>query len=372
MSHQRSDEERFGGLTWGQRGNLVLDCTLEDALIPVVDPKTGEAVLDGDGLPTHERVRRQIMKPVLLAIAQFGPECYASQRRIAHALSVSRASVQKAVRGLEHLGVLSVEQRPGVGASLRTNAMRIWVAEVARRCPPACVDERLRDVLGLVERDGALVFAPPTRSNESSNGGHGGGWTAGRATLTGADPTTGSGGSGPQGVVETPGSGVDRGAGHALSGGGPRGGPGWSAGRAGVAHGARSDPMTEPGLNLGGEPAGSAGGGQPTGSPGDTTTTRRVELAREEYPAAADDREAVGLYLRARVAMAVGRRARRGDGGVAELVGVVAEWAARARESGVAELGMSSDGGELAGFVEWVENAGLEAIEAATGSEVAA
>lgn len=105
----------------------------------------------GNGLPVYQQLTDQVRRAVAIGVLKAG-EQLPTVKHIASSLIINPATVTRALRELEHLGI--IETLPGRGAYVRGDAA-IGVAETgARDVVRMAIDSALREARSLgVEED---------------------------------------------------------------------------------------------------------------------------------------------------------------------------------------------------------------------------
>ena len=105
----------------------------------------------GNGLPVYQQLTDQVRRAVAIGVLKAG-EQLPTVKAIASSLVINPATVTRALRELEHLGI--VETLPGRGAYVRDDAAVGVAATGARDVVRMAIDSALREARSLgVEED---------------------------------------------------------------------------------------------------------------------------------------------------------------------------------------------------------------------------
>jgi GntR family transcriptional regulator len=105
----------------------------------------------GNGLPVYQQLTDQVRRAVAIGVLKAG-EQLPTVKHIASSLVINPATVTRAMRELEHLGI--IETLPGRGAYVRDDAAVGVAATGARDVVRMAIDNALREARSLgVEED---------------------------------------------------------------------------------------------------------------------------------------------------------------------------------------------------------------------------
>jgi GntR family transcriptional regulator len=106
----------------------------------------------GNGLPVYLQITDQVRRAVAIGVLKPG-EQLPTVKQIASDLVVNPATVSRALRELEHLGL--IQSLPGRGAFVRNDAVTSAARSGARDVVSASIDAAIREArsLGVDERD---------------------------------------------------------------------------------------------------------------------------------------------------------------------------------------------------------------------------
>ncbi len=105
----------------------------------------------GNGLPVYQQIADQVRRAVAIGVLKAG-EQLPTVKHLASTLVINPATVTRAMRELEHLGI--IETTPGRGAYVRGDAAVGVAATGARDVVRMAIDSALREARSLgVEED---------------------------------------------------------------------------------------------------------------------------------------------------------------------------------------------------------------------------
>jgi GntR family transcriptional regulator len=105
----------------------------------------------GNGLPVYQQLTDQVRRAVAIGVLKAG-EQLPTVKQLASSLVINPATVTRALRELEHLGI--IETTPGRGAFVRDDAAVAVATTGARDVVRIAIDSALREARSLgVEED---------------------------------------------------------------------------------------------------------------------------------------------------------------------------------------------------------------------------
>lgn len=126
----------------------------------------------GNGLPVYLQVVDQVRRAVAIGVLKPG-EQLPTVKQLSSDLVVNPATVSRALRELEHLGI--IQSLPGRGAYVRTDAVTSAAATGARDVVAAALDTAIREArsLGVDEADVHALFVRALDAWYRGDGTHG-------------------------------------------------------------------------------------------------------------------------------------------------------------------------------------------------------
>ena len=126
----------------------------------------------GNGLPVYQQLTDQVRRAVAIGVLKAG-EQLPTVKHLASSLVINPATVTRAIRELEHLGI--IETSPGRGAYVRSDAA-VGVAQTgARDVVRTAIDAAIREArsLGVAESELGELFQRALDAWYRSDGTHG-------------------------------------------------------------------------------------------------------------------------------------------------------------------------------------------------------